>query len=124
MPSDLTLDLPDKTRVNTLVITPTPKVYNELLQRVICLLFCADMGLTVNGQSVYHILQTAGDMPKVTSDSRLGILADAIKDKLNEEEYCISSLNITVTGEGSSVSIVFNITPADSDETITEVFYL
>ena len=124
MTDDIVLDLPNKARVSTLAITATPTVYNELVQRTICLLFCADSRLTVNNQTPYQILQTIGNMPTSSADSRLSVLADDIRAKLNEEEYCIDSLSISMTTAEDSAGISFNIIPADSAESITEVFFI
>ena len=120
--SDITLALPDKTKVNTLAITANPQVYNELIQRIVCLLFCSDPGIKINDQTVYQLLQTIGSMPESAANSSLSVVADNIRSKLNSEEYCIDSLEIRVSHEGSQTLVTFNVTPAATDKPITEVF--
>ena len=120
--SDITLALPDKTKVNTLTITANPQVYDELIQRIVCLLFCSDPGIKINERTVYQLLQTIGSMPESAANSSLSVVADNIRSKLNSEEYCIDSLEISVSHEGSQTLVTFNVTPASADKPTTEVF--
>lgn len=117
MNNDLTLLLPDRQELRSLTVSAETGQYNELMQRVICLLILADhREFTINGMTIAETLASGNASTISALNSKLSTISDELKKKINEDGKTVDKISLSAYADNSNVVININITPIDGDD--------
>lgn len=114
--NDLTLNLPEGVRLNSLEVTSEFSHYSELLQRVVMLILTSDHeDLKIDGKTLPEFFRTANMQGITVLNSQLIFVATAAKELLNSDSYEVENLTISATGGDGAVQLVVTVSGIDGN---------